>query len=423
MGSFASKDAGTGKAVSVGGYTLSGADAGNYVVVQPTGLSATINKASLAVSGIAALDKTYDATTGASLTGNAVVAALGSDSVSVTGTGVGSFASKDAGAGKAVTVSGYTLAGADAGNYVVLQPTGLSATINKANLAVSGIAAVNKTYDATTAATLTGTAAVAVLGSDSVSVTGTGVGSFASKDAGTGKAVTVSGYALSGADAGNYVVTQPTGVTANISRAAITVSGITAADKAFDGTTAATVSTANATLAGRLGTDDITMASSGQFADAAAGLGKTVNLSSTFGGADIGNYVVTEQSQALANITGGVAPVPAALPQQVQNTVSQVQTSLLPPQASAQPQVLSLSTTLVVQQLADIRSTGNNDSTAITASTGNITSTSSTGSANEQEATGLPLISTVTAFGAPVPTLKIQNGGMQLPLVATSSKE
>lgn len=165
------------------------------------------------------------------------------------------------------------------------------------------------------------------------------------------------------------------------------------------------------------------MASSGQFADAAAGLGKTVNLSSTFGGADIGNYVVTEQSQALANITGGVAPVPAALPQQVQNTVSQVQTSLLPPQASAQPQVLSLSTTLVVQQLADIRSTGNNDSTASTASTGNITSTSSTGSANEQEATGLPLINTVTAFGAPVPTLKIQNGGMQLPLVATSSKE
>ncbi len=48
----------------------------------------------------------------------------------------------------------YTLSGADAGNYVVEQPTGLSATVNKANLAVSGITAVNKTYDATTAATL-----------------------------------------------------------------------------------------------------------------------------------------------------------------------------------------------------------------------------------------------------------------------------
>ncbi|WP_229255418.1 YDG domain-containing protein, partial [Duganella phyllosphaerae] len=132
------------------GYTLSGADAGNYVVTQPTGLSATINKANLTVSDIAALDKTYDATTAASLTGNAAVAALGSDNVSVAGTGVGSFASKDAGAGKAVTVTGYTLSGADAGNYVVLQPTGLSATINKVNLAVSGIAALDKTYDATT---------------------------------------------------------------------------------------------------------------------------------------------------------------------------------------------------------------------------------------------------------------------------------
>ncbi|WP_229255408.1 YDG domain-containing protein, partial [Duganella phyllosphaerae] len=228
VGSFASKDAGAGKAVTVSGYTLSGADAGNYVVLQPTGLSATINKANLAVSGIAALDKTYDATTAATLTGTAAVAALGSDSVLVTGTGVGSFASKDAGANKAVSVSGYTLSGADAGNYVVLQPTGLSATINKANLAVSGIAALDKTYDATTAATLTGTAAVAALGSDSVLVTGTGVGSFASKDAGANKAVSVTGYTLSGADAGNYVVLQPTGLSATINKANLAVSGIAA---------------------------------------------------------------------------------------------------------------------------------------------------------------------------------------------------
>ncbi|MDI3296384.1 beta strand repeat-containing protein, partial [Janthinobacterium tructae] len=404
-GSFADKNAGVNKAVTVSGYTLAGLDAGNYVVEQPGGLTATINKASLAVSGIAAVDKIYDATTGAALSGTAAVAALGSDSVSVTGAGVGSFADKNAGANKAVSVSGYTLSGLDAGNYVVTQPSGLTATINKASLAVSGIAAVDKIYDATTGAALSGTAAVAALGSDSVSVTGAGVGSFADKNAGANKAVSVSGYTLAGLDAGNYVVTQPSGLTASIARAALTVSGITAADKAFDGSTAATVSTANATLAGKFGSDDITLASTGQFSDAAAGVGKTVNLSSTYGGADIGNYIVTGQAQAIASITGGTVVVPVTPTQQVQSAVTQMQSSLLPPQALAQSQVLSLSTTLVVQQLTDSGSS-NSDSNE-----------------RSKETMGLPLINTATGFGTPAPLLKIQNGGMQLPLVATSSKE
>ncbi len=355
------------------------------------------------MSGIAAVDKIYDATTGATLSGTAAVSALGSDSVSVTGTGAGSFADKNAGANKAVTVSGYTLAGADAGNYVVTQPSGLTATIDKASLAVSGIAAVDKIYDATAGATLSGTAVVAALGSDSVSVIGASSGSFANKNAGANKAVTVSGYTLAGADAGNYVVTQPSGLTATIARAAMTVSGITAADKVLDGSTVATVSTANATLAGKFGSDDITLASTGQFSDAAAGVGKIVNLSSTYGGADIGNYIVTGQAQAIASITGGAVVVPDTLTQQVQSAVTQVQSSLLPPQALAQPQVLSLSSTLVVQQLADSGSSNSNESS--------------------KETMGLPLINTATGFGTPAPILKIQNGGMQLPLVATSSKE
>ncbi|MGK5021156.1 YDG domain-containing protein [Janthinobacterium sp. LB2P10] len=494
-GSFADANANSNKAVSVTGYTLTGADAGNYDVVQPAGVSATINKADVIVSGsktydgatsvagstltatgvagqqfsvtgaggasnlssknvqsgaalasatglslgsssngglasnynaigvagssytvtakgitltgISALDKIYDATTTATLntTNLAYSGLVGGDSVTLAGSGTGSFADKNAGANKAVSVSGYTLAGLDAGNYVVTQPSGLTATINKASLAVSGIAAIDKTYDATTGAALSGTAAVAALGSDSVSVTGAGVGSFADKNAGANKAVTVSGYTLAGLDAGNYVVTQPSGLTASIARAALTVSGITAADKAFDGSTAATVSTANATLAGKFGSDDITLASTGQFSDAAAGVGKTVNLSSTYGGADIGNYIVTGQAQAIASITGGPVVVPDTPTQQVQSAVTQMQSFLLPPQALAQSQVLNLSTTLVVQQMTDSGSS-NSDSNE-----------------RSKETMGLPLINTATGFGTPAPLLKIQNGGMQLPLVATSSKE
>ncbi|HNS71016.1 MAG TPA: YDG domain-containing protein, partial [Verrucomicrobiota bacterium] len=115
-------------------------------------------------------------------------------------------------------------------------------TVNKKALTVTGLTAQNKVYDATTTAPLSGTAALLgaeALGSgstsdgkpytgDDVSVGGTAAGTFSNKDVGTGKAVTVTGCTLSGAQAGNYTVTQPTGLTANITPKALTVTGLTA---------------------------------------------------------------------------------------------------------------------------------------------------------------------------------------------------
>ena len=73
-------------------------------------------------------------------------------------------------------------------------------------------------------------------------------GTFDTKDVGTGKTVTVSGLSLTGADAGNYILTPPT-TTANITAATLTVTGITASDKVYDGTTDATLDTTGAALA------------------------------------------------------------------------------------------------------------------------------------------------------------------------------
>ncbi len=58
--------------------------------------------------------------------------------------------------GKTVTVSGLALAGRDAANYTLTQPT-TTANITPAGLTVTSITANNKVYDSTTAATLTGT--------------------------------------------------------------------------------------------------------------------------------------------------------------------------------------------------------------------------------------------------------------------------
>ena len=218
-GSFADKNVGNNKAVTVTGYILSGADAGNYTIVQPSGVTANITPANLAVSGVSAVNKVYDATVSATLGGVASVTALGSDVVSVGG-GSGSFADKNAGIGKTVIVTGFTLSGAEAGNYTVVQPAGITADITPADLAVTGVTADDKVYDGSTSATLGGAATVAALGGDVVAVGGMGSGAFADMNVGTDKTVTVSGFTLSGADAGNYTLVQPTGITADITPAA-----------------------------------------------------------------------------------------------------------------------------------------------------------------------------------------------------------
>ncbi len=194
----------------------------NYTINDLNG-ELTITPKDLAVSGISVADKVYDGTTTATLTGTAAVSALLSDDLSVAGTASASFADKNVATGKTVNVSGYTLGGADAGNYSIVQPTGLTANITPAALLVSGLTASNKIYDATTTATLGGTAAITALGSDDVSLGGTASGSFADKNVGDAKAVTVTGNSISGTDAGNYTLVQQTGLSADITAKAITV--------------------------------------------------------------------------------------------------------------------------------------------------------------------------------------------------------
>ena len=106
------------------------------------------------------------------------------------------------------------------------QPTGLTANINPASLTVTGETAASKTYDRTTTASIStsGASLSGVVQGDTVNLVTSGVtGTFASANAGTGVAVTVAGNTISGASASNYTVTQPTGLTANINPASLTV--------------------------------------------------------------------------------------------------------------------------------------------------------------------------------------------------------
>ena len=138
-----------------------------------------------------------------------------------------------------VTVAGLTLTGADAGNYVLTPPT-TSADITAATLTISGLIANNKTYNGNTSASFDTVGTLAgVAPNDHVTLDTTNLaGTFATKNVGTGQVVTVTGLALAGTDASNYVLTTPA-ATANITPAILTVNGITASDKVYNANTAA----------------------------------------------------------------------------------------------------------------------------------------------------------------------------------------
>ena len=53
--------------------------------------------------------------------------------------------------------------------------------------------------------------------------------------------MTVTGVTLSGGDAGNYTVSQPSGLSAEITAKNLTISGAVANNKQYDGNTTATV--------------------------------------------------------------------------------------------------------------------------------------------------------------------------------------
>ncbi|RTY93907.1 YDG domain-containing protein [Flavobacterium sp. GT3R68] len=294
-GTFASANVGTGIVVT-STSTLGGANAGNYTLTQPTGLSADITVKTLTVTGATASNKTYNGLTTAAITGATLVGVIAPDAVTVSGGGT--FASANVGTGIVVTPS-LVLGGANSGNYLLTQPTGLTANITAAALTITGLTGVNKVYDATTAASVTGTAAYSGLqNGETYTVTGTPVYVFATKVVGTAKAITVSGYT---APTSNYTAAQPTGISANITTATLTVTGATANNKVYDGTTAATLS--GGSLSGVLLSDVVTLGSgTGTFSQSNVGTALTVTVSYTKSGADAGNYTLT-QPTGTADIT------------------------------------------------------------------------------------------------------------------------
>jgi arabinogalactan endo-1,4-beta-galactosidase len=144
--------------------------------------------------------------------------------------------------------------------------TTLTVTNGLATLTVALTGTVAKTYDGTTAATLTPDNYLlsGLSGGDSVALNNPSGGTYDFRNAGAGKTVTVTGLAISGTDSGKYTLAgnSISGAVGTITAAALTVTGVTAADKVYDGTTRAMLNVGGAKLEGVVGGDGVTLVTS-----------------------------------------------------------------------------------------------------------------------------------------------------------------
>nr|WP_082591417.1 YDG domain-containing protein [Duganella sp. Root198D2] len=318
-GIFADKNAGSAKSVTVSGLVLSDGSglAANYTISNPVGVTGSITPRATAVSGITAAGKTYDGSAAAQLdAGNAVFSNL-VDGETISLTVSGAFTDKNAGAGKLVNISS-SYGGAYASNYTITDQASTTASIARKALTIVGMSATDKTYDATTGATLVGGTLSGLVGSETLSFSGQ-AGAFADRNAGSNKAVSVSGIVLADGTglASNYQLTMPVGLMASIFPKALTVGDLAAADKVEDGITVAAL-TSGGSLGGVISDDDVhidSSAATAQFAQATPGSSLNVNVAGlALGGSDAGNYSFSGSGATTASITALPVPTPVPIP-------------------------------------------------------------------------------------------------------------
>ncbi|AWW47507.1 hypothetical protein DPM17_01900 [Polynucleobacter paneuropaeus] len=211
--------------------------ASNYALptLNSTNAPVTVNPATLTVTGSVSPDKTYDGTTVTTVSNGQLQGLINNQTLTLSQ--AGAFASANAGTAINVVVNDSIANGTGtnagiASNYSLTQPTDVVANITPKNLTVTGSATSNKVYDGTFTATITGGQLVGVVAADIANVVLTQTGTFTAANVGNAIAITAND-SLSGTQAGNYSLTQPTVAAANITPKTLSLS----ATKTYDSTT------------------------------------------------------------------------------------------------------------------------------------------------------------------------------------------
>lgn len=178
----------------------------------------TVSPKPVTITGVTVQNKIYDGTKSAMISGVATVSGkIGSDDVSVVN-GSASFGDKTIGDDKTVSFTDFALTGDDAGKYTLTaQPANVTATITAKTINMNVIIS-DKAYDGLNTATITSATLNDIESGDLVSLASPyPATTFVSVGAASDIAVTFAGnFTLTGADAGNYLLMQPSSVKGNI---------------------------------------------------------------------------------------------------------------------------------------------------------------------------------------------------------------
>ncbi|PUE35704.1 YDG domain-containing protein [Limnohabitans sp. Jir72] len=337
-GNFSDKNAETGKTVNLNN-TLGGPDLSNYNVAGQSFTIADITPKKVALSGIVAANKTYDGTSSANIfVSNAVFSDLvAGDKLTVTSTG--NFSDNNAANGKTVRLNN-TFGGADVRNYSVTDQATATANISKKDVSLLSITAANKTYDGNTDAVVISGDIPTGVTSETLAISG--AGNFSDKNAAAGKLVTVTDVATllktngTGTwDNYNLTSTGSARTMADIKPKNVTLESITAANKMFDGTTEATIT--SGVINTGIETEILLISGKGNFSDSAPGSLKTVTvnnvetLTKTNGTGNWNNYKLSTSGAATtkATITDQPSkPVPPISPSKPKDLTSRVKINL-----------------------------------------------------------------------------------------------
>lgn len=287
-----------------------GTDAGTYTVwyrvfgdanhndTAPASVTVRIGKKPLPITGGTAESKPYDGTTNADITSVTFdnVTLKRDTDYNVTA----NFDEASVGNGKNITAT-VTLIGQAAKNYALEQ----SGFLTTGNITAKEVK-VTITPNGGTYGSVTAAAAVlsGVVDGETVPVTLTYTGNDYNS---TTVPVNAGSYTVTASITNNnYTLTENTTAEFVITTKAVTVSGITAKDKVYDGTTDAVLDCSNAQFGGILENDKLTVTAKGVFEKTEAGKRNVAISDLTLGGNSVANYVLAEsgnQTKTTATIT------------------------------------------------------------------------------------------------------------------------
>lgn len=218
---YDNKNVGKGKAVMFTGFALEGDAAANYkLTAQPDAVTADITVKEIKIVDTAVeTSKIYDGSTNAKITEKGTFDGLiNGDKVDIV-TGKAAYDDKNVGNGKTVAFYDFALSGDDAANYVLAaQPANTTASISAKELTIADLKVKDKQYDGKNTAEIDGTPALVGVVDGDVLTLINGVPTFDSVKIGKNIAISFTAFTLSGdsVTVGNYTLTQPSGITANI---------------------------------------------------------------------------------------------------------------------------------------------------------------------------------------------------------------